>query len=131
MQNLQEEEGVDTTDSNDVSKLSADNRSVHYNTSTSSRNQRSGNINRRNQERNQCNYKPRTAWSQHFQQMETYISVTLVTYNIVNNQSGKFGYLKDAIILDTGSTIPATFMNTDLVTNIKVSKKPITMQTNA
>ena len=46
----------------------------------------------------------------------------------MNNQSGKFVYLKDIIILDTGSTIPATFINPNLVNNIKVRKNPITVQ---
>ena len=31
------------------------------------------------------------------------------------------------ILLDTGSSIGATFMNPDLVTNIKVAKQPIQM----
>ena len=48
----------------------------------------------------------------------------------MNNQSGKFGYLKNVIILDTGSILSATFMNPGLVTNIRVNNKPITMQTN-
>ena len=39
--------------------------------------------------------------------------------------------LKNVIILDTGSTIEGTFMNPDLVHNIKPSKRPIGMQTNA
>ena len=34
-------------------------------------------------------------------------------------------------MLDTGSTIPATVTNPDLVTNIRVSKNPLTMATNA
>lgn len=39
--------------------------------------------------------------------------------------------LGDYIILDTGSTIPATFMNPDFVTDIKVSDNPLHMRTNA
>jgi len=46
------------------------------------------------------------------------------------HQSEK-GELKDVIILDTGSTIPATFMNPAFLTNISVSKKHLTMTTNA
>ena len=34
-------------------------------------------------------------------------------------------------MLDTGSTMGATIMNPDFVTNIRVAKKPIRMQTNA
>jgi hypothetical protein len=53
---------------------------------------------------------------------------------MVHKQSAlpkKFNDLKDMIILDTGSTIPATFMNPDFVTDIKVSKNPVRMITNA
>jgi hypothetical protein len=38
---------------------------------------------------------------------------------------------KDVIILDTGSTIGATFMNPKLLSNIKVANRPLTMITNA
>ena len=110
--------------------MSADDRSVNSNTSTYIRNLRIVNSNRRNQERNQDNEKLRLSWSQQFQQPGTYISETPVNDDIVNKQSGKLGSLKYLIILDTGSTIPATFINTDLVTKIKVSKNPITIQTN-
>ena len=34
-------------------------------------------------------------------------------------------------MLDTGSTMGATIMNPNFVTNIRVAKKPIKMQTNA
>jgi hypothetical protein len=39
--------------------------------------------------------------------------------------------LKDVIILDTGSTIGATFMNPALLSNIKTTRKPLEMITNA
>jgi len=39
--------------------------------------------------------------------------------------------LQDLIILDTGSTIEGTFMNPDLVHDIRPSRRPIGMQTNA
>ena len=39
--------------------------------------------------------------------------------------------LKDMIILDSGSTIKATFMNPKFLTNIRKSDNPIIMQTNA
>ena len=101
MQHLQDEEDVDTADSNNVSKLSAGDRLMHSTVSTSSRNRRIGNSNRRNQYRSQGNEKPRPSWYQHFQQLETHISGTPVTDDIVNNHSGKFGSLKDVIILNT------------------------------
>ena len=39
--------------------------------------------------------------------------------------------LKDQIILDSGSGVKATFMNRDMVHDIKPSKEPIVMATNA
>ena len=41
------------------------------------------------------------------------------------------GLLKDVIILDTGSTIPATFMNDAFLTDIRQSEKHMNMITNA
>jgi hypothetical protein len=43
----------------------------------------------------------------------------------------RFDYLKDVIILDTGSTIGGTFMNPALVQNISTAKEPLGMKTNA
>ena len=37
---------------------------------------------------------------------------------------GKYDHLKDAFILDTGSTISATVMNPKMLTGIRKSKKP-------
>ena len=68
IQNLQDREGAYTADGDNVRELSADDWSMHSTTSTSSRNLRSGNINRRNQEHTQKNDDPRPSWSQHFQQ---------------------------------------------------------------
>ena len=42
----------------------------------------------------------------------------------------KFMHLKNEIILDTGSTIPATFMDKELVTDIQDTKFPLLMNTN-
>ena len=39
--------------------------------------------------------------------------------------------IETKLLLDTGSTIRATIMNQDLITNIRVSDKPTVMQTNA
>jgi hypothetical protein len=51
---------------------------------------------------------------------------------LVSKQTcGRYDYLKDVWMLDTGSTIPATVANPNLVTNIRVSKQPLTMATNA
>ena len=57
--------------------------------------------------------------------------------NLMNQQLGnfsqqpKFSHLDNKILLDNGSTIAATFMNPNLLTNIRVSKQPIMMRTNA
>ena len=45
--------------------------------------------------------------------------------------TGKFEFLKDSFILDTGSTIGATIMNPNFVKNIRESTTPVTMSTNA
>ena len=42
-----------------------------------------------------------------------------------------FAHLKDVILLDTGSTLKATFMNPDMVTNVKISDAPVSMTTNS
>ncbi|MGC8533006.1 MAG: hypothetical protein ACP5M1_13310, partial [Acidiphilium sp.] len=39
--------------------------------------------------------------------------------------------MKDVILLDSGSSIAATFMNPDLVTDIKMAQQPINLTTNA
>ena len=49
----------------------------------------------------------------------------------VAEQTGKFNYLKDVILLDNGSTMKATFCNPDMVTNIRPSEAPARMFTNA
>lgn len=43
----------------------------------------------------------------------------------------KWRTLSNHIILDTGSTIAATFMNLDFVTNIRLAARPLTMTTDA
>jgi len=50
---------------------------------------------------------------------------------VINSKHENQESLKDVILLDTGLTIGATFMNNNMVTNIKVTKKPIQMNTNA
>jgi len=46
-------------------------------------------------------------------------------------ENNQFYGLRDVIILDTGSSIPATFMNPDFVQDIRPAKKPLRMATNA
>ena len=51
---------------------------------------------------------------------------------MVNNQmKGKSSYLKNVILLDTGSTLKATFINPNLVTDIITSRNPVGINTNA
>ena len=48
------------------------------------------------------------------------------TVKFTNSES-----MRNKFLLDTGSTIRATVMNKDLITNIRASKKPTIMSTNA
>ena len=48
-----------------------------------------------------------------------------------SGQQGKFDFLGNTIILDTGSTINATIMNPKFVHNVRESDSPILMSTNA
>jgi hypothetical protein len=55
-------------------------------------------------------------------------------YNLMNSVSlyqEQTGLLKDVIILDYGSTIPATFMNDAFLTDIRPSERHMNMTTNA
>ena len=47
---------------------------------------------------------------------------------LLKQSTSKYGRLKSKFLLDTGSTINATIMNENLVTNVRVSKNPIVMQ---
>ena len=49
----------------------------------------------------------------------------------MNNQGAKFSNLNDVILLNSGSMLGATFMNPDMVHDVKVTKMPISMATNA
>ena len=55
-----------------------------------------------------------------------------VANELLLKQSGKqHDHLRRKLILDTGSTIEATIMNEDMLTNIRTSDKPLVMATNA
>ena len=47
------------------------------------------------------------------------------------NDTSRFKFLEKSFILNTRSTLLATIMNEDLVTNIRQAKIPILMTTNA
>src|SRR5210317_344395 len=49
----------------------------------------------------------------------------------MKQSDGRFTSLRDEILLDTGSTLNATFTNPDLVTNIRQSASTLMMKTNA
>ena len=46
------------------------------------------------------------------------------------NENSRFKFLEKSFILDIGSTLSATIMNEELVTNIRQAKVPILMTTN-
>ena len=51
---------------------------------------------------------------------------------LVTKQGKKpYDHLHDKLLMDSGSTIPATIKNPDMLTNIRVSKEPLIMHTNA
>ena len=133
MQN-ETDEASDLTDDDNVDD---DNRSVRSNRSNASRNRRSGreqNQDRnqdsgrdRNQSRDRDQDSGRVGWSS-FQWHEF---CSFQEGAVVNNQRAKFANLSDVILLDSGSTLGATFMNPDMVSDVKVTKRPISMATNA
>ena len=59
------------------------------------------------------------------------MTMTTQVETVNNASSDKFANLKNVILLDTGSSLKATFMNADLVSDITVSKNPVGMKTNA
>ena len=122
IQHLQEDEG--TTDNNNNDNMDDDlseTSSVDSAVSTGSRGHRSGNRNSRSQSTN--NYQ--SDWSG-FQQPE---KTEKAEHS--HKQSTGLENLKNVFLLDSGSTIPATIMNPDFVTNIKTSTKQLKMRTNA
>ena len=96
--------------------------------STSSRNRRSGgNRSRSSRSRSRGSG---VEWSGfQYRSSIDYANIELVQGQTTTKP--KFDYLKDVIILDSGSTIAGTFMNPDLVSKIRVSRSPIGMATNA
>jgi hypothetical protein len=73
---------------------------------------------------------PKTSFLQKYQDQLN----ELDNYNpkVVSEQTcGKYDYLRDVWMLDTSSTIPTTVTDLNLVTNIRVSKQPLTIATNA
>ena len=124
MQNEQTDN--DDTNDDDASNGSDDNQSVQSTRSASSRNRRSGTT---RTSHNQCRSRGRTSWFNGFMMYET---SELKDRELVYKQSSKrLTGLEDKILLDSGSTIGGTFMNPDLLTDIRESDNPIQMSTNA
>ena len=117
MQNDQTEDN----DNDNASEGSDDNQSVQSNRTTSSRNRRRGSTrNNQNQSRH--------SW---FNGFTMYNNNELCDQELVYKQtSEKLSGLRNKIILDSGCTIGATFMNPDLLTDIGPSDNPIRMSTN-
>jgi hypothetical protein len=59
------------------------------------------------------------------------LPIPLTVSNSKQQVSKLFEHLRDVILLNTGSTLKATFMNPDLVTNIHVTNTPLSMTANA
>ena len=125
---------ADEADDDDDGTDADDDQSVQSNRSISSSNRRS-----EKQGRGQSRSRGRT-WYQAFQVVEPVEGPEFNGFqdeNLMNQQRGifsqrqKFSHLDNKILLDNGSTIAATFMNPNLLTNIRVSKQPIVMRTNA
>ncbi len=55
----------------------------------------------------------------------------LLSFTTKSQEGKTHTHLKDVISLDSGLSIGAMFMNPNLVTEIKVAKRPILMSTNA
>ena len=111
-----------TKDSDDDENFDndSDNESVKSEASTSSRSAR----------RSKSNHKGKSGWNSFQRPVKVDVS------QMVHKQSKKGNSeleesLKNVILLDTGSSIGATFMNPDMVTDIKMSNQPIQMNTNA
>jgi hypothetical protein len=110
MQTFQEGNGT-----ND--KTVDDKESIQQPRSTSTQNRRSGTPARsRSQINNESQSRDIVEWS---------------GFQFQQQQSGTLLHrLKDVIVLDTGSTLKATFMNPELVTDIRVAPQTVSMATN-
>jgi hypothetical protein len=70
-------------------------------------------------------------WSNLHMHEKVDVDTTQMNYKQVNPKAITNTKFKDVILLDTGSSIGATFMNPNLVTGITASNEPIQMLTNA
>jgi hypothetical protein len=118
MSNYQERR---VTADDDETNLTEDNESVDQTTSTASASRRSGTANSRQS-------RPSTS-----RELVTWSSLQIQEESCNHQQADdRFAHLRDVILIDTGSTLKATFMNPDLVlTDIQVSENPVSMTTNA
>jgi hypothetical protein len=118
MQHLQGEDGTNADDDQNTEELTDDEELILTQRSTSNQNRRSG-IPRQTREQS----REMVTWSSfQFQQENSKQQST--------NHQNPSEQLKDVILLDTGSTLKATFMNPDLVTDIQATRTPVSMTTN-
>ena len=129
VQHFQDDPGEYRPDTQDRNTIPDDNTTISTQ-STSSNNRRSGTP---TQNRNDSNNNRPRSWSSHQQQQGAFQGYQ---HNWMKNAySNKqttvnFAGLKNTILLDTGSTIH-TGTNQDFLTDIRVSKEPTSMSTNA
>jgi hypothetical protein len=115
MQHLQGEDGTNADDDQTTEELTDNEESVLTQRSTSSQNRRSG--------------IPRQTRKQS-REMVTWSGFQFQQENSNQQSTNPFEHLKDVILLDTGSTLKATFMNPDLVTNMQATRTRVSMATN-
>jgi hypothetical protein len=99
--------------------MTGDNESVSTNQSNSSVNRRSGTTG------------TSAGAGQNSRQIVNWSGLQFHAKSSIERSLKPFDHLKDVILLDTGSTLKATFKNPDMVTNVKVSTTPVEMTTNS
>lgn len=117
MSNYQENRRV-TDDSEELTQNTEDNESASAARTTSGVNRRSGST---NPSQSRSSSREVVSWS------------GLQLQESCNHQQAddRFAHLKNVILLDTGSTLKATFMNPDMVVDIQEIESPVSMTTNA
>ena len=113
-------------DDDNASDATDDDQSVR---STSQSNRRSGKGKSRNKKDHDRDEE--TAWNGFQQRLEETTDDESQMVHKQSHQAKKFDDLGDMILIDSGSSVKATFMNPDLLTDIKPSKKTLNMRTNA
>jgi hypothetical protein len=124
LQNVQDVERADEEIQNnlvDDDELTSDDESVQTSRSAPSMNRRSGSTRTRQATTRRPTSRELVPWSGLQFHQDT---------SCVHQDIKPWEHLKDVILLDTGSTLKATFMNPEMVTQIQESQTPISMTTN-